>query len=332
MGQFMLGAKINTFLERANLKPGHDKTPKAVFEKPAASVVGVVPQTRKIAVRRHYSAAELFTALSGLRQASIALHYPDHYQAINGLSFFGGYPILPHALRWPYAEFHTRSISRREPMHFIGQIDFSALQPLQNTSYRLPNRGILYIFVHASQKGWYKSKGRVVRAYQTRVLFAQVQDREFQMRPAPAEMPAIFCATPGAEHYPSDLPNGVFPNRPIMSKPVWSVPSKPALMHYLGQNGTDPEFSQGDYLMATNHICGEYNAQNPKKGAFLLGFGKNTPSAAFIEDLNTHMLLFQLNTDPGMNWLWGEEGTSLQFWIKPEHLAAQDFSNVIAIC
>jgi len=42
---------------------------------------------------------------------------------------------------------------------------------------------------------------------------------------------------------------------------------------------------------------------------------------------DTHILLMQFDSDPGMGWMWGDEGV-LQYWITPQDLKARQFDKV----
>ncbi|WP_313622611.1 DUF1963 domain-containing protein [Achromobacter sp.] len=46
-----------------------------------------------------------------------------------------------------------------------------------------------------------------------------------------------------------------------------------------------------------------------------------------VEGPQNQLLLLQIASDNGMDWCWGDVG-AYYFWIRPEHLAAGDFSNV----
>jgi len=41
----------------------------------------------------------------------------------------------------------------------------------------------------------------------------------------------------------------------------------------------------------------------------------------------SHLLLLQLGSDPGLDWMWGDVGV-LQYWIAPDDLAARRFDRV----
>jgi uncharacterized protein YwqG len=59
----------------------------------------------------------------------------------------------------------------------------------------------------------------------------------------------------------------------------------------------------------------------------MLGHAKDRQGWA-RELRETHILLLQLDSDYGLNWIWGDCG-SLEFWIKRSDLAARHFGAVI---
>jgi Domain of unknown function (DUF1963) len=58
----------------------------------------------------------------------------------------------------------------------------------------------------------------------------------------------------------------------------------------------------------------------------MLGAATAVQNAA--EQHEDDVLLLQLDSDLGANWLWGDVGT-LQFWIRPEDLASRRFDRVV---
>ena len=322
-----MSATLCKLWPRGLLKRRRDDGPKVFFEKSAASAVGVVPVKTQDIPQVHYGVEDLIANLDPYKTPAISITYPGRFQSIDGLGFLGGYPVLPSALRWPYADFEDLRIAGGEPMHFIGQFDLAQLPVLTGAKYRLPTRGILYFFVHASDRAWQKTSGRVLKLYKTRVLYSGANPQGLEIRPAPAEMPPAMGNVSVSSQ---DLPQGILPNRPVAFQPVWSVPGPAFTKTHLQQSGSEPIFAPGDFLMAADRICGVQNVHNPAPGAYALGYGADNRTQKDFPDIAGYILLMQFNTDANMHWFWGEHG-ALQIWIRPEDLASHDFSRVIAI-
>lgn len=102
---------------------------------------------KHIPFAREVNEADLFTKYE--KQAIAMVREYPLKSTLHSLSFLGGTPHLPVAQAWPRK-------STGEPLHFIAQIDCSALPKTEPDSPSLPDEGALFFFADMSDgSGWY---------------------------------------------------------------------------------------------------------------------------------------------------------------------------------
>lgn len=221
-----------------------------------------------------------------------------------GETKIGGLPDLPEGVEWPI---HHSG----KPLAFLAQINLSNVsRTIRMTD--LPECGILYFFSvygwkveedsdpqlprEKSEKGW------------TQVLFEPNADAVLQRRNCPEEVNGFTAAS--AELVSTiSLPDG-----------------NGAMVQAL--NWTEDETERYDWdLIDSFKSVRDYGLGHPANHVFL---GYADCEQEFFDAIGRSnlRLLFKLSSDEHASMCWGDGG-SLLFWIDPEELARQDYSNIV---
>jgi uncharacterized protein YwqG len=202
----------------------------------------------------------------------------------------GGVAFLRPGEEWPAAD--------GRPLDPLARIRLSAAA-VQDRSGLLPRSGVLTFWYDVEEQPWglYPEDARYVR-----VTFAR-DDEAVERRERPG-----FEA--GAGEFPA--------LQRVSFVPGFTLPDKEEL-----PEGVD--FGEGDEYFDLLH------AIRPADGHQMLGYADLIQSSMLEDQTATAgdewVLLLQLGSDDGLDWMWGDSGT-LYFWISRQDLAKCDFSKV----
>ena len=221
-------------------------------------------------------------------------------------SKIGGLPYLPTGVEFPM------TVEGKE-LFFLAQINFAETPGLEP----FPTEGILQFYINDDD--WFGADPlhpSVARNFQ--VLFfektaadEQLLDRDFSWLRAYGELPV----EPGVS-YPLKFE--------LASE---AVPLTD--YHFVQMMGEDLFVPFGEQQWEVMDAYSKLNnAGGHKLGGYAF-FTQQDPRYRFSEALGTDWgLLFQLDSDPTINCMWGDMGVG-NFFIKKEDLINRDFSNVL---
>lgn len=262
----------------------------------------------------------------------------------DSLSWLGGLPSLPSGTAWP------RHGLSGQPLHFLAQVDLSTLPatPLQPGGAALPREGLLLFFADIEEEMLWGFTGRGTHHDNTRVLHVASSNEEAQ---PPADLPEVNHAIGELKgYYPSGF--SVFPRAFIKPYRIDSYPGQNIYFQNDQEKLTDDlviasiEAATGESvprvqsfsvpnLPAVISEAAMLNGSVRRKISIvrhqMLGGAHAVQNTASEMAGKGYVSLFQLDSDYGVSdkFIFCDCGM-VQFWIKPEDLAAQRFDKAFA--
>lgn len=221
-------------------------------------------------------------------------------------SFFAGNPLLDSSLSWP--------VRNGKPLEFLAQLNLAEIPP---TGHARPAQGLLAFFYDAEDQPWGHQPGD---RDGTVVLYS----------PDPLRARAVL--KPGSPPQPPIRKPLAFPQTPWLD---FSATDRERIEDYYRNTSDELEADAVSDLYLAHQDLDPPGPHRVLSAPIVVqdDMDDDLAAAAPLLELPAHTpwtLLLQLDSDPDLDWQWGDMGV-IYFWIPDEDLAAGRFDRVWTI-